>query len=102
MLVLLAQLIVGLFGGERLIGDWFGESRDYLFAPAFFAAALWFLPPGMLIGEPIFRIGAMGTYPRGVTGWLLTPIFWIAVSFGLWAVTLLFSRRSSNRNDRRA
>ena len=102
VLVFLPPLIIGLFYCERLIGDWLGESGDYLGAPAFWSALFWFIPPGMLFGEPIFRVGAMGTCPRGVAGWLLTPIFYIAVSFGLWAVTLLFPRRHSNRNDRNA
>jgi hypothetical protein len=97
VLVLLAPLIIGLFCCERLIGDWLDQSRDYLFVPMFWSAFLWFMPPGMLFGEPIFRIGAMGTYPRGVIGWLLTPIFYAAVSFGLWALTLLFPRRHSKQ-----
>jgi hypothetical protein len=105
VLVGLTPLIVGLFYCYNLIWPGLGEPGGparYLLLAALFSEMLWFLPPGLLIGEPIFDHGSFCLYPRGLAGWVITILFYVLISFGLWGITFVLAPKCPRPRGRNA
>jgi hypothetical protein len=73
-------------------------SHGYLNDPASLMGILWFAAPVSLFGEPAFTRGVFGWGPTGISGWLITLVFYTVLSICLWSITLLF-RGKSNPNS---
>jgi hypothetical protein len=69
-------------------------SHGYLNDPASLMGILWFAAPVSLFGEPAFTHGLFGWGPNGISGWLITLLFYTVLSICLWSITLLFKGRS--------
>lgn len=72
------------------------QCSGFLRDPAGMIFLFWFSIPGSIIGEPAFIerpfYGVMA--PSGFVGWILTVLFWIAISLCVWTTTLIFRRKN--------